>query len=123
MNKANRKLMKEMEIQAMGKPLGRPPKEAQTGEFQSTLAKAVGERNEIEATFGTGKRIYRANNIRAKLPETANCWTGMCYFVKNVMEFLRELLHALIFVVNLLANPRSMARIFSTLPKLPIMEY
>ena len=25
------------------------------------------ERNEIEATFGTGKRIYRANDIRAKL--------------------------------------------------------
>ena len=43
---------------------------------------------EIEATFGTGKRIYRANNIRGKLPEMANCWTGMCYFVKNVMKFL-----------------------------------
>ncbi len=37
------------------------------------------------------KRIYRANDIRAKLPDTARCWTGMCYFVKNVMKFLREL--------------------------------
>lgn len=44
------------------------------------MAKAVGERNEIEATFGTGKRIYRANNVRAKLPQTANSWTAMCYF-------------------------------------------
>ena len=47
--------------------------------------------NEIECSFGTGKRIYRANDIRAKLPDTARCWTGMCYFVKNVMKFLREL--------------------------------
>ncbi|MEG1738723.1 MAG: hypothetical protein RR259_10915, partial [Odoribacter sp.] len=52
-----------------------------------------------------------ANNIRAKLPETANCWTGMCYFVKNVMEFLRELLYALIFFINLLGNPGSIWRI------------
>ena len=51
--------------------------------------------NEIECSFGTGKRIYRANDIRAKIPETARCWTGMCYFVKNVMKFLRELCLAL----------------------------
>ena len=52
------------------------------------MAKAIGERNEIESSFGTGKRIYRANNIRAKIPDTARCWTGMCYFVKNVMKCL-----------------------------------
>lgn len=111
MNKENRKLMKELEIQPMGKPLGRPPKESKTEEYQLKMAKTVGERNEIEATFGTGKRIYRANNIRAKLPETANCWTGMCYFVKNVMKFLRELLHALFFVLELMANPCNYRRI------------
>ena len=55
------------------------------------MAKAVSERNEVECSFDSGKRIYRANNIRAKRPETARCWTGMCYFVKNVMKFLREL--------------------------------
>ena len=55
------------------------------------MAKAVSERNEVECSFDSGKRIYRANNIRAKQPETARCWTGMCYFVKNVMKFLREL--------------------------------
>ncbi|MEG0796945.1 MAG: transposase [Odoribacter sp.] len=116
MNKTNRKLMKELEIQAMGKLLGRPSKEAQTEEYQAEMV-AVGERNEIEATFVTGKRIYRANNIRAKLPETANCWTGMCYFVKNVMEFLRELLYALIFFINLLGNPGSIWRILYLFPK------
>lgn len=35
MCKENRKLMKEMEIVAMGKPLGRPPKEVKTQEYQS----------------------------------------------------------------------------------------
>ena len=48
------------------------------------MAKAASERNEFECSFGTGKRVYRANDIRAKLPDTSECWTGMCYFVKNV---------------------------------------
>lgn len=65
------------------KPLGRPPKEPPSDEMKSRMAKAIGEHNEIECSFGTGKRIYRANDIRAKLPDTARCWTGMCYFVKK----------------------------------------
>ena len=56
---------------------------------------APGKRNEIEGSFGTAKRVYRANNIRAKLPNTGDAWTGMCYFVKNVMKFLRKLCHIL----------------------------
>ena len=52
-------------------------------------------RNEVEAAFGTSKRVYRANNIRAKLPGTAECWTGMCYLVKNLAKFLRGLCRVL----------------------------
>ena len=96
MNADNRKLLKEEEIRTYSKPLGRPPKDPPPEELKAKMAKAVGERNEVECTFGTGKRVYRANNIRAKLPETARCWTGMCYFVKNVMKFLKELCHVLI---------------------------
>ena len=91
LNKSNRDILKELEIQSYCKPLGRPPKAPPSDEEKARTARAVGDRNEIESTFGTGKRIYRANNIRAKLPDTARCWTGMCYFVKNVMKFLREL--------------------------------
>ena len=72
--------------------------------MKSKMKNAVGERNEIEGTFGTGKRIYRANNIRAKLPDTSRCWTGMCYFVKNVMKFLRELCLVLIQMALILVN-------------------
>lgn len=48
MCKENRRLMKELEIQAMGKPLGRPPKESKTQEYQSKMTEAMGERNEID---------------------------------------------------------------------------
>lgn len=54
--------------------------------------RALCERNEIEATFGTSKRVYRANDIRAKLENTADTWLGACFFAKNVMKFLRGLL-------------------------------
>ncbi len=91
MNHSNRKLLEGYEIKTYCKPLGRPPKQPGSPECLRKMDKAIGERNEVECSFGTGKRIYRANNIRAKLPETAECWTGMCYFVKNVMKFLREL--------------------------------
>ena len=95
LNKQNRDILEKLEIRSYCKPLGRPPKTPLSEDLKSKMAKAIGERNEIECSFGTGKRIYRANNIRAKLPDTARCWTGMCYFVKNVMKFLRELCLAL----------------------------
>ena len=60
MNKANRKLLQEMEIKTYCKPLGRPPKNPTSPEILAKMAKAVGERNEVECSFGTGKRIYRA---------------------------------------------------------------
>lgn len=95
MNKANRAVLKDYEIKSYSKPLGRPAKDPPSPERQAAMARAVGQRNEIECSFGTGKRVYQANDIRAKLPETAECWTGMCYFAKNVMKFFRELCHIL----------------------------
>lgn len=56
----------------------------------------MGKRNEAEATFGTGKRVYRANDVRAKLPDTTDTWTAACFFVKNVGKFLRGLLYVLL---------------------------
>lgn len=53
---------------------------------------ASSERNSVEATFGTAKRIYRANNIRAKLKETARTWIAACFFAKNLKKFLTGLL-------------------------------
>lgn len=100
LNIKNRRILKLLKIKICGKPLGRPSKEQSTQEYQKEMAGYVGERNEIEATFGTGKRIYRANNIRAKLPDTGESWIAACYFAKNVMKFLRGLLHVLSDMVD-----------------------
>ena len=88
---SNRKYIKENHINCFNRPLGRPPQEENDKRLEDKK-RAVGERNEIEATFGTSKRVYRADNIRAKLDETADTWIGACFFAKNVMKFLRGLL-------------------------------
>jgi len=121
MNRENRQIFKDYEINSYCKPLGRPKKEPKTPEELSKMAQAVGDRNEIEATFGTGKRVYRADNIRAKLPETAASWIGSCYFVKNVMKFLRELCLVLseirLFFANLFTQVPLVCR------SLAVMDY
>ena len=94
MTKENRRKLKDLGIQCMGARLGRPPKVKPQEQIEK---ERIGNslRNEVEAAFGTSKRVYRADNIRAKLPGTAECWTGMCYFVKNLTKFLRGLCRVL----------------------------
>ena len=96
MNKENRKLLKSNHIEAAGKPLGRPSKEVQTEEYKKQSADDIGIRNGVEATFGTGKRVYKADNIRAKLPDTADTWTAMCFLAKNIKKFLKGILFGLL---------------------------
>ena len=111
LNRDNRRTLKEKSIEIMGSALGRPPKDHKPEQVERERI-GVKLRNEAEAQFGTGKRVYRANNIRAKLPDTAQCWTGMCYFVKNLAKFMGELCRVLIeiwvhmhnFALNLI-NP------------------
>ena len=91
LGKENRKYIKACHVDCYNHPLGRPPKE-ENDEHAEDKRRAVGERNWIEATFGTSKRVYRANDIRAKLNDTAGTWIGACFFAKNVMKFLRGLL-------------------------------
>lgn len=97
LGKDNREFIKASHIDCFNRPLGRPPKE-ENDLHAEDKRRAVGERNEIEAAFGTAKRAYRADNIRAKLEETADTWIGACFFAKNVMKFLRGLLR-LIFEI------------------------
>ncbi|MCH4242575.1 MAG: hypothetical protein LKF81_11875 [Prevotella sp.] len=53
----DRQILRLLGIEIGGKPLGRPSKEQNTKEHHDLMARNVGERNEVEATFGTGKRI------------------------------------------------------------------
>lgn len=89
LNRANREYLKSLGITCHCAPLGRPPKHHDTS--QEEKCRASGERNEIEATFGTAKRAYGANDIRAKLPDTARSWICCCFFAKNIKRFLRGL--------------------------------
>ena len=91
LNRENRKRLKELEIVCHCPPLGRPRKTPDPQE-EELRRKASCERNGVEATFGTAKRIYGANDIRAKLGETARTWIAACFFVKNLKKFLMGLL-------------------------------
>lgn len=91
LNKENRKLLKKLDIVCHCPPLGRPKKNPDPEE-EKLRRKASGERNGVEATFGTAKRVYRANNIRAKLKKTAQTWIAACFFAKNLKKFLMGLL-------------------------------
>lgn len=91
LNKENRKLLKKLGIVCHCPPLGRPKKDPDP-EKEKLRHKASGERNGVEATFGTAKRVYRANNIRVKLKETAQTWIAVCFFAKNLKKFLMGLL-------------------------------
>lgn len=91
LGKANRQYLKDCNVECYNHPLGRPPKE-ENDKHAEDKKRAIGERNEVEGTFGTTKRVYRANDIRAKLDDTADTWIGACFFAKNVMKFLRGLL-------------------------------
>ena len=88
---ANRQYLKVNNVECYNRPLGRPPEE-DNDRHAEEKRRPICERNEIEATFGTFKRVYRANDIRAKLDNTADTWIGACFFAKNVMKFLRGLL-------------------------------
>lgn len=103
LNRDNRNTLKNNSIEIMGRALGRPPKNPQPEQVERERI-GVSLRNEAEAQFGTAKRVYRANNIRAKLPDTAQCWTGMCYFVKNLAKFMGELCLVLIEIWSFLRH-------------------
>ncbi|WP_460197685.1 hypothetical protein [Segatella asaccharophila] len=81
MNRRNRQILRLLRIEIGGKPLGRPSKEQNTKEYHDLMARNVGERNEVEAVFGTGKQIYRA-----KRADTEALWVRACYFVKNIED-------------------------------------
>lgn len=44
------------------------------------------------------------DNIRAKRPDTGEASTSACYFSKNVMKFLKELLRVLTELIQMWRN-------------------
>lgn len=91
LNKTNRQILRVLGIRAAGEPLGRTPKYMLEPEALRQLAKDKAARNEIEGKFGTSKRTYDADDIRAKRPDTGEAWTCLCLFAGNLGTFVGTL--------------------------------
>jgi len=109
--------LKSLKIEIIGKALGRPSADSKKPEVRKAMAKAMGERNEVEACFGTAKRRYRMNNIRAKLERTSASWIAAGYFIQNLMKFFRELLCGLIQIWHCLWELGNEIYIFERIEK------
>jgi IS5 family transposase len=81
----NRKYLKELGITLIGKPLGRPSKEA------LSIQVSPGERNPVEGKFGQAKIAYGMNNIMAKLKTTSESWLGSIILVLNLVNLMRSI--------------------------------
>lgn len=84
-NRENRKYLKGLGIQLIGKPLGRPPLE------QGALSNHIrpGERNPIEGKFGQAKLGYGLDRVRAKLRDTSEAWISSVIMVVNLVNLMR----------------------------------
>ena len=87
--KQNRAYMTEHDIRYGGTPLGRPRK---NGAKDLLLPKQiVNQRNHIEGTFGTGKRAYGLDCVKARRSDTSVSWIAAIFFVMNLPLFLKSL--------------------------------
>ena len=85
----NRAFLKERGIRYGGTPLGRPKKEDAANPL---LPKQVtNQRNHIEGKFGTGKRAYGLDCIKARRCDTSASWIATIFFVMNLQVFLKSL--------------------------------
>jgi len=82
-NRENRRMLKELGIRLLGKPLGRPSE-------KNRLAYDPGDRNPIEGKFGQAKVRYGMDRIRARLKGTSESWVAMILVVMNLVRMVRE---------------------------------
>lgn len=90
----NLEFLKAMHIQFIGLPLGKA--KAEYIKAQKELLKGLGIRNEIEGRFGLDKRKYGMDLVKARTDVTSQSWIGASNFIANFMNFIAEVLFALI---------------------------
>jgi IS5 family transposase len=89
-NRANRKRLKELKIDLVAKPLGRPSKAMEPNHIRP------GDRNPIEGKFGQAKTAYGLNRIKARLSNTSLSWIATIIMVLNLVKLTGEVLYYLI---------------------------
>lgn len=90
-NRENRKYLKSLNIEYVGKALGRP-KLSDTAVAKKERKKAYSRRNRIEGLFGLAKRTYDLNCIKAKTKETSEAWVRSIIMVMNLKALLKVFL-------------------------------
>jgi len=90
-NRENRKMLKELGIKLLAKPLGRPSKTA-IKEYVRP-----GERNPIEGKFGQAKTAYGLGCIKARLKDTSQSWIASIILVLNLVKLAGLNLYCLYF--------------------------
>jgi IS5 family transposase len=100
-NTKNRNFCTRNNIRLSGKRLGRPPKDpAINAAHKQRLSADQRRRNEVEGCFGSGKRKYSLNLIKARLPKGAENSISMAFLVMCA-EKIRRLLR--LFFVTIFA--------------------
>ncbi|MCG8604183.1 IS5 family transposase [bacterium] len=90
-SKANRDYLKEHQIRAAVKPLGRPKKNSSTeAEIRWRRRKQV-ERNCIEGAIGNSKSKYALGMVRAKTPATEYSWIQLALMSRNILTAANRL--------------------------------
>ena len=82
-NRENRRILKDLGIRLLAKPLGRP----------SAMNKEhirPGERNPIEGKFGQAKTAYGLDRIKARLSATSQSWIASIILVLNLVRLARQ---------------------------------
>ena len=100
LNRENRRYLKKLGIEILGKPLGRPPKIQVTPQQKYRKKKESAKRNHIEGKFGQGKRGYHLNNFKARLAETSESWINSILFTMNLTKLLKIGLKYPVFFVS-----------------------
>ena len=77
----NRKLLKNLNIKLIAKPLGRP-----SSDQALSIHVSPGERNPIEGKFGQGKTGYGLDRIKARLQNTSESWIALIILVLNLVK-------------------------------------
>lgn len=88
----NRKKLKEIGVNLIGKPLGRPTLAAQ-------IVLSPGERNPIEGKFGQAKTAYGLDRIKARLQDTSESWIASIFLVLNLVKLAGVALHWVIVTI------------------------
>lgn len=78
-SRENRRLLKELGIRLLAKPLGRPS-------AVNIEHVRPGERNPIEGKFGQAKTAYGLDRIKARLDQTSESWIASIIMVLNLVK-------------------------------------